>query len=742
MWTDFRNDPGNNAVVGVMQQQQQKDAAAYRVKLSGLIWGSAVEDGEFTYVGTTKKRFYCIDKTGAIRWTYKLTMKGDSLIDSAAAIDPALGIVVVPGGDGYLHALDMKTGALRWRFEAYHAHGHTVNSFEGNVKIDSESSRVYAGCDDNWLYCLDARTGQEIWSFETGMMIWTCPCLFDDCVAIGSLDFHVYILRAQDGKLLAKINTGAEVKSSIVYDSGMFVACNSNGVVFCWNASNFEEIWRKDCGSEIYSTPVITPQGHIITSTMDGYVVCLSSKDGAMIWKATVNCAVCGSGLVVDDTYFVGGQSGVLFGVSCETGQLVVRCPLSMGAKSALNASPSIDAAGNIIIGCYDSHLYVLPHAWLLRQGLEWKDVFSSGLPDGLYVRVHENMRFIKKIELLKYANEIVMPNAAFSADKVSLPIELRRAYDVIVSSDGRFINLICKNPWAAQPKGVFKIKSKYFMRTTNWLTDRLVYQGETAFEFTITLSAAESSSTGDNLPVYSRFLLSSMYCQQPRILDTYIPAAIDAQGFLGVLLESDDGIVYPMVCFSVIPDEDGFILQKDMSKTLMMKARYYRETNTVVVENKEPFVISAMGGTIPMTKFKLFVPLDTGKGEFAAEAFCPSIKGNDSSYKFSKEIIPLLCDYRMRLISEGTVDVQRLDDVAGDTGVVIEERDGAISIRGLRGESLVTVVLYTPSRFEDTVIHQTIVTDNGVRVIFSRDWKTFHKKYAVLVNGELVAKY
>ena len=110
-------------------------------------------------------------------------------------------------------------------------------------------------------------------------------------------------------------------------------------------------------------------------------------------------------------------------------------------------------------------------------------------------------------------------------------------------------------------------------------------------------------------------------------------------------------------------------------------------------------------------------------------------------SYKFSKEIIPLLCDYRMRLISEGTVDVQRLDDVAGDTGVVTEERDGVISIRGLRGESLVTVVLYTPSRFEDTVIHQTIVTDDsGVRVVFSHDWKTFHKKYAVLVNGELVA--
>jgi outer membrane protein assembly factor BamB len=739
MWTDFRNGPGNNAIVG-LPQQQHKDAAAYRVKLSGLIWGSAVGDGEFTYVGTTKKRFYCIDKAGAIRWTYKLTMKGDSLIDSAAAIDPALGIVVVPGGDGFLHALDMKSGALRWRFEAYHDKGDTVNSFEGNVKIDSKGSRVYAGCDDNWFYCLDGRSGQEIWSFETGMMIWTCPCLFDDCVAIGSLDFHVYVLRAQDGKLLAKLNTGAEVKSSIVYHSDAFVACNSNGVVFCWNASSFKEVWRKDCGSEIYSTPVITPQGHIITSTMDGDVVCLNSKDGAMIWKVSLNCAICASGLVVNDTYFVGGQSGVFFGVLCETGQVVVRCPLSMGAKSALNASPTMDTAGNIIVGGYDSHLYILPHAWLLRQGLGWKDA-TDGLPDGLYVRVHENMRFIKKIELLKLDNGVVIPNAAFSADKVSLPIELRRAYDIVVSSDGRFINLICKNPLLPQPKGVFKIKSKYFMRTTNWITDRLVYQGESAFEFTITLSGDGGAGAGAHLPAYSRFLLSSMYCQQPRILDTYIPAAIDAQGFLGVLLESDDGVVYPMVCFSVIPDEDGFVLQKDMSKTLMMKAIYYRETNTVVVENKNPFVISAMGGTIPMTKFKLFVPLDTGKGEFAAEAFCPSIKGNDSSYKFSKEIIPLLCDYRMRLISEGTVDVERLG-VDDDTGVIATERDGVVSVHGGRDAYLVTVVLYTPNRFDDTVIHQTIITDgSGIRVVFSRDWRALHKKYAVLVNGAVVSR-
>jgi hypothetical protein len=137
-------------------------------------------------------------------------------------------------------------------------------------------------------------------------------------------------------------------------------------------------------------------------------------------------------------------------------------------------------------------------------------------------------------------------------------------------------------------------------------------------------------------------------------------------------------------------------------------------------------------------------VPLDTGKGEFAAEAFCPSIKGNDSSYKFSKEIIPLLCDYRMRLISEGTVDVQILDNTDVDIGVIARERDGVLSIHGgIHGEAyLVTVVFYTPGRIDDAVIHQTIVTDgSGTRVVFSRDWRSLHKKYAVLVNGAVVSR-
>jgi hypothetical protein len=62
------------------------------------------------------------------------------------------------------------------------------------------------------------------------------------------------------------------------------------------------------------------------------------------------------------------------------------------------------------------------------------------------------------------------------------------------------------------------------------------------------------------------------------------------------------------------------------------------------------------------------------------------------------------------------------------------------ISIHGGRDAYLVTVVLYTPAQIDKTVIHQTIVT-NGIRVVFNRDWRMLHKKYAVLVNGAVVSR-
>lgn len=104
--------------------------------------GTCVIDAEDSlYVGSSSGKFFKIDNKGQIVWVYNLVSKTDSLVDSAAVIHPS-GFVVVPGGDGFLHALNMNTGELIWRLKAPHnvddkvdRSGVVVNSFDGNVQV-------------------------------------------------------------------------------------------------------------------------------------------------------------------------------------------------------------------------------------------------------------------------------------------------------------------------------------------------------------------------------------------------------------------------------------------------------------------------------------------------------------------------------------------------------------------------------------------------------------------------------
>ena len=66
------------------------------------------------------------------------------------------------------------------------------------------------------------------------------------------------------------------------------------------------------------------------------------------------------------------------------------------------------------------------------------------------------------------------------------------------------------------------------------------------------------------------------------------------------------------------------------------------------------------MGGTIPFTKFETYMKINPDnnnlEGEFIGTTSCFNIKGNNSTYKFSSELINQLCNPYMKLISIGTM--------------------------------------------------------------------------------------
>jgi outer membrane protein assembly factor BamB len=55
---------------------------------------------------------------------------------------------------------------------------------------------LYVGCDDGYLYALDISTGAQRWRYKTGGAIRSQILVAGDLVYFGSLDHRVYALRA------------------------------------------------------------------------------------------------------------------------------------------------------------------------------------------------------------------------------------------------------------------------------------------------------------------------------------------------------------------------------------------------------------------------------------------------------------------------------------------------------------------------------------------------------------------
>jgi len=145
---------------------------AGRIRSSPAIANGTVVTGDADGV------VYAFDlASGAPRWTYETyghTLGSDTFGYDRRTIQssPAIldGVVYVGARDGFVYALDLATGALRWKYD------HNISWINTSPAV--ESGRVYAGSSDRrFAQALDAATGREIWRDTTDNIVWSSPSI-------------------------------------------------------------------------------------------------------------------------------------------------------------------------------------------------------------------------------------------------------------------------------------------------------------------------------------------------------------------------------------------------------------------------------------------------------------------------------------------------------------------------------------------------------------------------------------
>lgn len=186
----------------------------WQIDTLGEIRSTPFVTQEEVYAGNEMGEFYCVDFRGVIKWRYKAKR---AITSSAVMAD---GMVYFCSLDGYVYALDAKSGYLIWRFKMDKG---SISSpcIKGNL--------LFTGAIDGNIYCVNRHSGKEIWRFQTENQVTGSPILLEDELYCGSVDGHLYCLDAQIGKLRWKFDTNKPITGTPALGvDQVFVGSTSN----------------------------------------------------------------------------------------------------------------------------------------------------------------------------------------------------------------------------------------------------------------------------------------------------------------------------------------------------------------------------------------------------------------------------------------------------------------------------------------------------------------------------------
>lgn len=324
---------------------------------SGVVYSSPALDGDGNlYFGARDRRVYSLTAHGESRWTSAIF--GDWM-DSSPALLPDGGLVI-GSWDFSVYCLEQETGALRW---SYQTEGAVTASPAVGV-----NGKVYVASTDGTVTSLNPEDGSVNWTYlnENEGDIETSIALDEE----GNLYFADSLGTAMSLGRGGALRWATNLADLAYFQATEFEvfgspALGGDGVVyfgtrgqelFALDTVDGIFLWSHVSDQWIDSAPVLFSDGTVLTVSRDGALKRLSTA-GFEIWNRDVGEVLYSSPVVdASDRVFVAGYVG--------SGQTRVTCldidgnVLSTTTLSGINdSSPSIAPDGTLYFGMHDNRL-------------------------------------------------------------------------------------------------------------------------------------------------------------------------------------------------------------------------------------------------------------------------------------------------------------------------------------------------------------------------------------------------
>jgi outer membrane protein assembly factor BamB len=213
--------------------------------------------------------------------------------------------VYVPTYGGWLFALDVESGALRWMTD--------LDPMVGGVM--ASKAVLYVGTKDKKIYAIDPGSGAIGASRKLDGEIWAAPARAVDSndIFVPTLGGSLYRLsdelevvwrfEGSDGAMAAKPTVSKDLVYAGAFDNKLYAIDDATG----------EERWSIEADNWFWSQPVVE-SGTLYAASLDGKVYAVDAASGEAHWERPFDTgSQVRSGLAVSsDALFVGSRNGVI----------------------------------------------------------------------------------------------------------------------------------------------------------------------------------------------------------------------------------------------------------------------------------------------------------------------------------------------------------------------------------------------------------------------------------------------
>lgn len=150
----------------------------------------------------------------------------------------------------------------------------------------------------------------------------------------------------------ASIYTGVAVAGDTIFYG------TSLGVLKAYDVKHRREVWRRQFGNAVYSTP-LAARGVVVAGDAAGAVWGLDAATGRRLWRIAAKTPVIGDGTIAGRWLYMGLGSGSMAKIDLSTGRVAWEFRFGDGQPQG---RPAV-ADGRVVFGAWDTNLYCLDEA-------------------------------------------------------------------------------------------------------------------------------------------------------------------------------------------------------------------------------------------------------------------------------------------------------------------------------------------------------------------------------------------